>query len=68
MRVSRAAWRLEQAGREGTWALASARAELIADRPTAGAYRVTGSPGPGVTEIPSPPATWPTPPERHRGC
>jgi hypothetical protein len=29
LRVSRAAWRLEQAGRERTWALVSARAEGI---------------------------------------
>ena len=31
-RVSRAAWRLEQAGRERTWALVSARAEGISIR------------------------------------
>jgi hypothetical protein len=36
-RVSRAAWRLEQAGRERAWALASARAEGVSVRKLAAA-------------------------------
>jgi hypothetical protein len=36
-RVSRAAWRLEQAGRERAWALASARAEGVSIRKLAAA-------------------------------
>ena len=48
-RVSRAAWRLEQAERERTWALASARAEGISIRTLAAAAglspaRVRGRP------------------------
>ena len=39
-RVSRAAWRLEQAGRERAWALASALAEGVPIRPLAGAWLV----------------------------
>ena len=34
------AWRLEQAGRERAWALASARAEGVPIRPVAGAWLV----------------------------
>ena len=45
-RVSRAAWRLEQAGRERTWALVSARAEGISIRALAAAI---GCPPPGCT-------------------
>jgi len=37
LRVSRAAWRLEQAGRERSWALASARAEGVSVRKLAAA-------------------------------
>ena len=37
LRVSRAAWRLEQAERERSWALASARAEGISIRTLAAA-------------------------------
>ena len=37
LRVSRAAWRLEQAGRERSWALASPRAEGISIRTLASA-------------------------------
>ena len=39
-RVCRAAWRLEQAGRERAWALASARAEGAPIRTLAGAWLV----------------------------
>jgi hypothetical protein len=39
-RVCRAAWRLEQAGRERAWALASALAEGVPIRPLAGAWLV----------------------------
>jgi hypothetical protein len=39
-RVCRAAWRLEQAGRERAWALASALAEGAPIRPLAGAWLV----------------------------
>jgi hypothetical protein len=39
-RVCRAAWRLEQAGRERAWALASALAEGVPIRTLAGALRV----------------------------
>ena len=39
-RVCRAAWRLEQAGRERAWALASALAGGVPIRPLAGAWLV----------------------------
>ena len=39
-RVCRAGWRLEQAGRERAWALASARAEGVPIRTLAGAWLV----------------------------
>ena len=42
-RVSRAAWRLEQAGRERTWALVSARAEGISIRTLATAAGLSPS-------------------------
>ena len=42
-RVSRAAWRLEQAERERTWALVSARAEVISIRTLAAAIGVSPS-------------------------
>ena len=42
-RVSRAAWRLEQAERERTWALASARAEGISIRTLATAIGLSPS-------------------------
>ena len=42
-RVSRAAWRLEQAERERTWALASARAEGISIRALATAIGLSPS-------------------------
>lgn len=42
-RVSRAAWRLEQAERERAWALASARAEGISIRTQAAAIRLSPS-------------------------
>jgi hypothetical protein len=41
-RVSRAAWRLDQAERERTWALVSARAEGISIRTLAGTGVGTG--------------------------
>jgi hypothetical protein len=37
LRVSRAAWRLDQAERERSWALASARAEIVSIRAPAAA-------------------------------
>src|SRR5712691_8237794 len=43
VRVSRAAWRLEQAGRERTWALVSARAEGISIRTLAAAIGLSPS-------------------------
>src|SRR5271157_161722 len=46
-RVSRAAWRLEQAERERTWALASARAEGISIRTLATAAELSPSRGAG---------------------
>jgi hypothetical protein len=42
VRVCRAAWRLEQAERERTWALASARAEGISIRKLARPARALG--------------------------
>ena len=42
-RVSRAEWRLEQAGRERTWALVSARAEGISIRTLAAAIGLSPS-------------------------
>jgi hypothetical protein len=42
-RVSRAAWRLDQAGRERTWALVSARAEGISIRTLAAAIGLSPS-------------------------
>ena len=42
-RVSRAAWRLEQAERERTWALVSARAERISIRTLAAAIGLSSS-------------------------
>ncbi len=42
-RVSRAAWRLDQAGRERTWALVSARAEGISIRTLATAIGLSPS-------------------------
>jgi hypothetical protein len=42
-RVSRAGWRLEQAGRERTWALVSARAEGISIRTLATAIGLSPS-------------------------
>jgi len=42
-RVSRAAWRLEQAERERTWALVSARAEGISIRTLAAAIGLSPS-------------------------
>jgi hypothetical protein len=42
-RVSRAVWRLEQAGRERTWALVSARAEGISIRTLATAIGLSPS-------------------------
>ena len=42
-RVSRAAWRLEQAGRERSWALASARAEGVSIRALAAAAGLSSS-------------------------
>jgi hypothetical protein len=44
-RVSRAAWRLEQAGRERTWALASARAERSRSAPLAAAAALSPARG-----------------------
>jgi hypothetical protein len=41
LRVSRAAWRLKQAERERSWALASARAEGISIRTLASAARLS---------------------------
>ena len=43
LRVSRAAWRLEQAERERSWALASARAEGVSIRTLAAAARLSSS-------------------------
>jgi hypothetical protein len=43
LRVSRAAWRLEQAERERSWALASARAEGVSVRALATAIRLSSS-------------------------
>ena len=43
LRVSRAAWRLEQAERERSWALASARAEGVSIRALAAAARFSSS-------------------------
>ena len=43
LRVSRAAWRLEQAERERSWALASARAEGVSIRALAAAVRLSSS-------------------------
>jgi hypothetical protein len=43
LRVSRAAWRLEQAGRERSWALASARAEGVSIRALAAAVGLSSS-------------------------
>ncbi len=43
LRVSRAAWRLEQAERERSWALASARAEGVSIRALAAAVRLSPS-------------------------
>jgi hypothetical protein len=47
LRVSRAAWRLEQAERERSWALASARAEGVSIRTLAAAARSSSSTSPG---------------------
>jgi hypothetical protein len=43
LRVSRAAWRLEQAGRERSWALALARAEGVSIRALAAAAGLSSS-------------------------
>ena len=43
LRVSRAAWQLEQAERERSWALASARAEGVSIRTLAAAVRLSSS-------------------------
>ena len=43
LRVSRAAWRLAQAERERSWALASARAEGVSIRTLAAAVRLSSS-------------------------
>ena len=43
LRVSRAAWRLEQAERERSWALASARAQGVSIRALAAAVRLSSS-------------------------
>jgi hypothetical protein len=43
LRVSRAAWRLEQAERERSWALASARAEGVSIRALAAAAGLSSS-------------------------
>jgi hypothetical protein len=43
LRVSRAAWRLDQAERERSWALASARAEGVSIRALAAAVRLSSS-------------------------
>ena len=43
LRASRAAWRQEQAERERTWALASARAEGVSIRALAAAARLSSS-------------------------
>ena len=43
LRVSRAAWRLEQAERERSWALAAARAEGLSIRALAAAVRLSSS-------------------------
>jgi hypothetical protein len=43
LRVSRAAWRLEQAGRERSWALASARAGGVSIRALAAAAGLSSS-------------------------
>jgi hypothetical protein len=43
LRVSRAAWRLDQAGRERSWALASARAEGVSIRVLAAAAGLSSS-------------------------
>jgi hypothetical protein len=43
LRVSRAAWRLEQAERERSWALASARAEGVSIRTLAAAVGLSSS-------------------------
>ena len=43
LRVPRAAWRLEQAGRERSWALASARAEGVSIRALATAAGLSSS-------------------------
>ncbi len=42
-RISRAAWRLEQAERERTWALASTRADGVSIRTLAAAARLSSS-------------------------
>jgi len=47
-RVSRAAWRLEQAERERTWALVSARAERISIRTLATAAGQQAGPPPKI--------------------
>jgi hypothetical protein len=46
-RVSRAAWRLDQAERERTWALASARAEGVSIRTLAAAAELSPARVPG---------------------
>ena len=43
LRVSRAAWRLDQAERERNWALASARAEGVSIRALAAAVKLSSS-------------------------
>ena len=71
-RVSRAAWRLEQAERERAWALASARAEGVSIRALAAAaglsparvHQITAAPdldelGAAVGELRA--ADWPAP-------
>jgi hypothetical protein len=47
LRVSRAAWRLEQAERERSWALASARAEGVSIRTLGLAGGARGAAGDG---------------------
>src|SRR5258708_38098294 len=78
LRVSRAAWRLEQAERERSWALASARAEGISIRTLASAAGPSPTRGHPITapadkgELGAAPgglraAGWPPPEDPHRG-
>jgi hypothetical protein len=65
LRVSRAAWRLEQAERERSWALASARAEGVSIRAlaAAGAASVRGHHAHAAAHLgPAATTPWPSPP------